>query len=155
MKHRSSNQEFVAAVAVSRSYEQLRKRLGLGMGGKTTKGLQRRVQRLNLSTAHFVPDQLRLVSSRLPTEVVFSNRGKRTDGSVLRQHMIRAGIPYVCAECGRDPLWNGHPLTLPVDHKNGDSADSNIINLRFLCPNCHSQTETYCGRNATRAKKRA
>lgn len=52
-----------------------------------------------------------------------------------------------CSECGLDPIWNGKPLTLQVDHINGDNTDNRPENLRFLCPNCHTQTPTYAGRN--------
>lgn len=45
------------------------------------------------------------------------------------------------------PIWNGKTLTFDLDHINGDNTDNRIENLRFLCPNCHSQTETYKGKN--------
>lgn len=61
-------------------------------------------------------------------------------------------IPYVCAICKTTPEWLGKPLSLHLDHINGISNDHRIENLRFLCPNCHSQTETYCGRNTKRIK---
>lgn len=53
-----------------------------------------------------------------------------------------------CYECGIDPEWNGKILNLQVDHINGCNTDHRIENLRFLCPNCHSQTITFCGANA-------
>jgi hypothetical protein len=51
-----------------------------------------------------------------------------------------------CARCGIDE-WLGEPLTLQVDHGDGDTKNNTRENLRGLCPNCHSQTPTYCGRN--------
>lgn len=55
-----------------------------------------------------------------------------------------------CAECKIGPEWNGKLLTLQVDHINGCNTDHRIENLRFLCPNCHSQTTTYAGANTTK-----
>jgi RNA polymerase subunit RPABC4/transcription elongation factor Spt4 len=51
-----------------------------------------------------------------------------------------------------EPEWNGKVLTLQVDHINGVNDDHRLENLRFLCPNCHSQTPTYAGSNALNRK---
>jgi len=61
--------------------------------------------------------------------------------------LLRSFLPERCSECGIGPKWNGVPLVLQCDHINGDNSDQNIENLRFLCPNCHSQTDTFGGRN--------
>ena len=53
---------------------------------------------------------------------------------------------YKCEGCGIDS-WQGQSLTLDLDHINGVSNDHRLENLRFLCPNCHSQTETFRGKN--------
>lgn len=65
-------------------------------------------------------------------------------------------IEYKCFECGNTGEWNGKPITLQLEHKNGISNDNRLENLCFLCPNCHSQTETYAGKSAekTRSKNR-
>jgi 5-methylcytosine-specific restriction endonuclease McrA len=68
---------------------------------------------------------------------------------ILRNNLI----PYRCDGDGcpvgasTTSLWCGNPLSLHLDHKNGIRNDHRLENLRWLCPNCHSQTETYCGRN--------
>lgn len=62
--------------------------------------------------------------------------------------IIRDGlIPYKCSECGLTDSWNNKSITLQLDHVNGINNDNRLKNLRFLCPNCHSQTETFCGSN--------
>lgn len=48
-----------------------------------------------------------------------------------------------CVECGQNTQWNNKPLTLHLDHIDGDSDNNALNNLRLMCPNCHSQTETY------------
>ncbi|MBW6432320.1 HNH endonuclease [Actinoplanes hulinensis] len=53
--------------------------------------------------------------------------------------------PRALRKCGCGTSWNDRPLTLHVDHINGDFLDNRPRNLRFLCPNCHSQTSTYAG----------
>ena len=56
----------------------------------------------------------------------------------------------VCACCGNAGRWQGQPLTLQLDHVNGRYNDNRLENLRWLCPNCHSQTETFAGRGKVR-----
>jgi len=48
-----------------------------------------------------------------------------------------------CDECGLGPIWNDNPLTLQTDHIDGNSDNNATNNVRLLCPNCHTQTETY------------
>jgi hypothetical protein len=58
-------------------------------------------------------------------------------------------IPYRC-ECGNEGVWLNKPLSLQLDHRNGIPNDNRLTNLRFICPNCHSQTETFSGKKARR-----
>lgn len=70
--------------------------------------------------------------------------------NVLRRYILNNNlIPYKCAICGIDH-WNGKTLSLELDHINGINNDNRLENLRFLCPNCHSQTTTYGSRNQQR-----
>ena len=69
----------------------------------------------------------------------------------LKDRLIREGLVQPrCAWCGID-RWRGQALSLELDHINGNPPDNRLVNLRLLCPNCHSQTETYSGRNANGA----
>jgi 5-methylcytosine-specific restriction endonuclease McrA len=65
----------------------------------------------------------------------------------LKKRMITEKIlPYVCDECGISE-WKNKSLTLQLDHIDGNSKNHRLENLRLLCPNCHAQTETWCGKN--------
>lgn len=59
---------------------------------------------------------------------------------------------YRCICCGVDE-WNGKQLSLHVDHIDGNSDNNFPSNLRLLCPNCHSQTDTFSGRNKKNSKR--
>jgi len=65
----------------------------------------------------------------------------------LKNRLIEEGIKSnKCEECGISE-WNGKPINCQLDHINGNSTDHSLSNLRILCPNCHSQTDTFCGKN--------
>lgn len=57
------------------------------------------------------------------------------------------GADERCTGCGAAGTWQGHPLPLEVDHIDGNWRNNRVENLRMLCPNCHSTTDSYRGRN--------
>lgn len=86
-----------------------------------------------------------------PTKIVdaFVKDSKYTNRTKLKQEIIKKDlIEYKCSieACGISE-WLGERISLHLDHINGINNDNRLENLRFLCPNCHSQTETFSGRN--------
>lgn len=68
--------------------------------------------------------------------------GGKSRGNI-KTRLLRAGmLRNQCYECGLTK-WQGEALTVQIDHVNGVRHDHRLVNLRMLCPNCHSQTETY------------
>jgi hypothetical protein len=69
----------------------------------------------------------------------------------LKRRLIAAGLKRnACEECGISE-WLGRPLSLELHHRNGARNDNRLENLAILCPNCHSQTESFGHRNVGRA----
>jgi 5-methylcytosine-specific restriction endonuclease McrA len=80
-------------------------------------------------------------------------RVERGEGGIdaIRRY-LKHTRQYVCEVCGNKGEHCGESLTLQVDHIDGNSDNGLPINLRWLCPNCHSQTPTYKGGNKKRPK---
>lgn len=84
-----------------------------------------------------------------------SNKSTGTIRNQLKNYILEEKvIEYKCSECNCEPIHNGKVLVLQLDHINGDPKDNIQSNLRWLCPNCHSQTHSFAGRN-TKGKKRS
>lgn len=91
----------------------------------------------------------------LSKEEVFVD-GKEWSSELLRKYIHFYKVyEYKCSDkdCNITD-WHGEHLVLELDHKNGKRADNREENLRWLCPNCHSQTETFRGRNKNPGKKK-
>lgn len=81
---------------------------------------------------------------KLPKEILILRKdGLRTSTKFLRRALVEIGREYKCSKCGLNS-WREKDLRLEIEHINQNPIDNNPENLCFLCPNCHSQTETFC-----------
>lgn len=142
------------AVKQSFSASQVFKMLGLKASGANYAGFRSACQELQLDTSHFDPRK----NNKPPTGKTFPLSELLVNGRAyenthrLKLRIIKEGLlPPVCSICGIDS-WNEKPLSLQLDHIDGDRLNNFIENLRLLCPNCHSQTDTYCGKNIGKNK---
>ncbi len=93
--------------------------------------------------------ELRTRPAAMPLEDLLVARRSRRH---VKVRLLRAGIlENRCEECGLSE-WRGRPLSVHIDHINGVRDDHRLENLRMLCPNCHSQTDTYGARNKRRRR---
>jgi hypothetical protein len=161
MTRRYTDQEIADAVRSSYSIAQVLKRLGLSPTGANYKGMHGHFPRLQLDTTHFTGQgHLRgkhhsWTPQRSLAEILVQN-STYTCTSSLKKRLIREGLLLnCCSVCGLPPFWQGKPLVLILDHKNGDRSDHRIENLRLLCPNCNSQQPTFAGKNKGRYRTNA
>lgn len=123
--------------------------LGIKPAGGSHFNISKRIRRVGLDTSHFTGqghNRGRRLPRKPPLEILvrMPDGRPRTASRYLRRALLEIGRAYVCAVCGVGGTWKGLPLVLHVDHVDGDPLNCEQENLRFLCPNCHSQTPTYC-----------
>jgi len=147
--------DLIDATKKSLSYTQVIKRLGIPYSGSTHSRIKKEISNLNIDISHFTGmlwskgktllDDDRL-SERNKNEIFIEN--SKFSKSYIRNLIKKKNlIEYKCTLCSNLGVWNDKKLNLQLDHINGISTDQRLENLRFLCPNCHSQTDTFCAKN--------
>jgi hypothetical protein len=139
-------------VSDSSSVREVIEKLGLIPAGGNYTQVQKAITLLELDTSHFKGQgwnkgltfgAKRPLSAYLSNEFPIQSHG-------LRLRLLKEEVfPHKCNKCDRTE-WNGKPIPLELEHKNGNHSDNTLSNLELLCPNCHAQTSTYRGKNIRR-----
>jgi 5-methylcytosine-specific restriction endonuclease McrA len=139
-------------VKTSKCRSDVLRALGLSTDGSGNHRVVKRwIDKLNISTSHFnyrnvisqKNGKLRRCKVYLPCEFLIEN----WHGSISPiKSWFRKNSLYECQICKNHGEHCGLPLSLQLDHINGNSSDNRKENLRWLCPNCHSQSMTYGGK---------
>lgn len=128
------------------SMKQLAKQLGYSQNGGTSgKTISKYCEYYNISLEHFTNLPKEMVK-RNP-ENVFIKDSTANQTTLRRWYEKGKYTEYKCSICGQEPFWNGKELTLTLDHINGDNKDDRLENLRWVCPNCDRQLDTFCSKN--------
>ncbi|MFQ6854080.1 HNH endonuclease signature motif containing protein [Streptomyces sp. 35M1] len=142
------------AVSSSTNMCEVLRRLGLEVVGGQHTHISRRVKALGIDTSHFsAPSRTGEIRRRRPEDLLVDQSqtlARRIPGERLKRAMVALGATELCALCSTGPIWRGRPLPLEVDHIDGNWRNNQQQNLRLLCPNCHSTTDTYRGRGKRR-----
>lgn len=131
-----SDEEFVSIVKNARSITGISKNIGNQNNGSWLLLIRAQIEKMQLNISHFRKpdgaDEILCVN-----DICFTRVKKFIKTNKL--------LEYECKICGIDK-WMGNKLILHIDHISGDRRDNRLENLRYLCPNCHSQQSTYCGK---------
>lgn len=147
-----STENFQNRVNQCNSIADIVRSFGFAIGRAQYKTIYARIEKDKINIDH-IPlglgaNKNRVFDTKRKPLKIYLVDGVNIKGSDLKKRLIRENLMKdVCSECGLGDVWNGKKITLQLDHINGVRDDNRLENIRILCPNCHSQTPTFCGRH--------
>lgn len=141
----------------SNSFSDIFNHFDMVRSGTSYKIIKNRLDKEHISYSHFgYVNQLNFKKEKIPLKsLLVVHESRVTKNQDLKKRLIEEGVKKdECEQCNNPPFWNGIKLTLQLDHINGDNKDNRLENLQILCPNCHSQTNTFSGKNLKNKKKK-
>jgi len=152
-----SIEEIRAIVSDSYSAAEACKKIGLANKSGSTTRFKKFVVENKIEHSHWTGqlwskgktslEDKRIKSTGNTYENVFCEQSLANPTYVKSLIIKKELLPYECSICQMQPVWNGKELRLQMDHINGVRNDHRLENLRLVCPNCHSQTETFGSKN--------
>jgi len=145
--YEKSSGEFRDIIMTSKTMSEALIRCGLRPVGSNRMTLLSRALNDAVDVSHLSDTPKQKTKKRSLDEILVRN-SPNVSTYHMKNRLLAAGVlENRCSICGQEPVWNGKPLTLHIDHINGDRSDNRLENLRIVCPHCDSQLPTYKGKN--------
>lgn len=145
MKKKYSKKQLEDAIAKSKSISDVVKNLGLNVNTGNRRSVKHWAKFYELELPIWNPSDSpkRAIESNIISDEDWFQENTNRAGQRSKQRLIKMGVSDQCVACGIGPEWNGKPITLQLDHIDGNKFNNLRENLQILCPNCHSQTDTF------------
>lgn len=140
------------AVKESVNFTEVLEKIGIPRRGNNSSTLKRFLKRNKIDYSHFTGRARSYKNSYIEVKE-YLNATKKIHSSKLKDKLLKENIlENKCYNCGITQ-WQNKPIILQLHHIDGNNTNNNLENLQLLCPNCHSQTDNYCGNANTSNKK--
>jgi len=139
--------EIIKLIKESKSINAILKKLNTNSNGSGAyKTFKNHCKKLGVEIPKYENNGNHVIGVKIDLNTILVTGSTYSNISRLKKRLIDDKLLSYKCECGNKGEWLGKKLILQLDHKNGINNDNRLENLRFLCPNCHSQTETFGGK---------
>lgn len=151
-----SSDELQNLLNLSSGYSDVLRKMGMNPKGSNPDTLKKIIKEKNLDTSVMNYNRKNLYrkcasdthgKTRYDLQDILNGKFPQYSSSRLLKRLVREGYKDEKCECCGITEWNGAKIIFQLHHKDGNRTNNAIENLKILCPNCHSQTENYCGKN--------
>lgn len=143
----TSDEDLQRLIDGSASLKDLCNKFNINAHNGSIRTLYRRLKEFDFDFSKMQINRSYLQVKRSQDNIEFCEHSKTTRSVIRRLVLRNSMIEYKCTKCSNAGVWQDEKLSLHLEHINGINDDNRIENLCFLCPNCHSQTASYAGRN--------
>jgi antitoxin component YwqK of YwqJK toxin-antitoxin module len=151
-----TKEELQSLIDSNTSINAILKQLNVNSNGSGAyKTFKNHCRRLQVSVPFYKNNGNAFIGPKISLNEILVENSTYQNGTRLKKRLVSEGVlEYKCTgkNCKVESEWNGISITLQLDHLNGIHNDNRIENIRFLCPNCHSQTLTFSGKNLVKRR---
>lgn len=123
--------------------------------------LKQKIKEFEIEISHFTgklwnKGKTKETDNRIPSNSTYTYEEIFCKNSMVSPNCLKKNIkkynviPYICAKCGCTGEWQDGIISLEIHHEDGDNHNNSVVNLQYLCPNCHALTKNYRGKNQKR-----